>query len=172
MGGLWGIDMASQALRCTNQLSFASYSGTISVVVQDIRTANPLGGGLIAGWSSGGTFGTDASSSNPYSNSEGLIETDLVPIGTYNKPRNMARVEYKLRKPMVAGESIVIKSRLDPTASYGTLMVDSTVGNYSSNGSIDISNAQWLQFKIITSSTASSPSYVPVKEIRITGLGQ
>lgn len=168
--GVWAIDMASKALRCTNQLSYATYSGTVSVLVPNIITTNPSGGGIYAGWASGGSVGVDVSSTSPYTNSEALIETDLVPLGTYESPRNACRVEYKLRKPLVSGESITLKYRLDPTASFSDLLTDSTVGNYSKSGEITFSNSQWIQFQVLMSSTVTTPSYVPLKEIRITRL--
>ena len=73
-------------------------------------------------------------------------------------------------KPMVSGESVTIKYRKDFSQSYTTVLTDSTVGNYSYSGPINFENAQWIQFQIILNSTASTPSYTRLKEMRLRGI--
>ncbi len=117
--------------------------------------------------------GLDQTTSNPYTGSQATIDSDLIPIGTFDKPRDFTRIEYKLTKPLVAGESITIKQRLifnTSNTGYTTVLTDNTVGNYSLSGPINFKNAQWVQFQIVLNSTATTPSFVRLKQIRITGL--
>lgn len=172
-GGIWAVDATTGALRLTNKLSYDTYSGySTAMMAVPISGAlgspsNPAGTGLLAGWYNGSTYGIDGSSGSPYTGSQATIDSDLIPIGTYQMPRNFTQVEYRLTKPLVSGESVTIQYRLDFSQSYTTILSDSTVGNFSSVGSVNFSNAQWLQLRVVLNSTASSPSYTRLKEIRI-----
>lgn len=181
-GGVWAIDLDSKALRLTNKLSYGTYAGLATVVTfgDPGTVGNPpfppvsSGNGLTIGWDSGAsTYGIDVPSSDPYTSSQTTIDSDLIPIGTYDKPRDLTRIEYKLSKPLVSGESITIKYRLIFNTSdtgYTTVLTDSTAGNYSLSGPINFKNAQWVQFQVVLNSTTSTPSYVRLKNIRITGI--
>lgn len=172
-GGLWAIDLDTDAIRLANKLSYATYAGYATAIIHNFATT-PAGTGLYVGWNAGSgaspQYGVDTTSSNPYTGSQATIDSDLIPIGTFDKPRDFTRVEYRLTKPMVSGESVTIKYRLDFSQSYTTVLTDSTVGNFSLSGAVNFKNAQWLQLQVVLNSTASSPSYTRLKEIRIKGL--
>lgn len=173
-GGVWAVDTDTNALRLTNKLSYGTYAGYASAMIPNF-TGNPSGTGLYIGWDSGAsTYGIDTTSSSPYTGSQATIDTDLIPIGTYQAARDFTKVEYKLTKPLVAGESVVIKSRLvfdvQSTGYTALSNLSGTTGDYSGIGDINFKNAQWVQFQIILNSTASSPSYTRLREIRILGL--
>lgn len=169
-GGLWAIDLDTKAIRLTNKLSYATYAGYASAIIPNFASA-PAGTGLFIGWNSGSTFGVDTTSSTPYTGSQASIDSDLIPIGTFDKPVDFERMEYKLTRPLVSGESITLYARLifnTQDTGFGTaILTDSTVGNFSSSASVNFKNAQWLQLKAVLNSTGSSPSYVRLKEIRI-----
>ncbi len=178
-GGVWAIDLDSQALRLANELSYGTYAGIASVILPQLitgPTSTPAGAGLYVGWDSGAsTFGVDATQSVPYIGSQSTIDSDLIPIGTLNKPRDLTQVEYRLSRPMVSGESIVIKSRTifntsDTGYSSTGNLSDSTTGNFSGTKPTNFKQAQWIQYQVVINSTASSPSYVRLREIRIMGL--
>lgn len=181
-GGVWGIDLDTTALRLAQKLSYAPlstdpYAGIASVLLPIITTdptLPPSGTGMYIGWDSGtSTYGVDQTSSTPYTGSQTTIDSDLIPIGTFNKPRDFTNIEYRLARPLVSGESITIKTRLvfnTTDVGYTTTLTDSTAGNYSGTGKINFKKAQWVQFQIVLNSTASSPSYVRMKEIRLMGL--
>lgn len=175
-GGVWAIDTETEALRLTNKLSYGTYAGYASAIIAipPTGTTSPSGTGLYIGWDNGSSgYGVDTTSSSPYTNSETTMDSDLIPIGTFQKPRDFTKIEYRLTKPMVSGESITIKTRLIFNTSdtgYTTTLTDTTVGNYSSISDINFRNAQWVQFQMVLNSTASSPSYTRLKEIRILGL--
>jgi len=169
-GGLWAVDTDSNALRLTNKLSYGTYAGYASAMIANLGS-NPAGAGLYIGWDNGSSgYGVDTTSSNPYTGSETTIDSDLIPIGTFQQPKEFTKIEYKLTRPLVSGESIVIKTRLvfdTQNTGYTTALTDSTVGSYSGIGDVNFKNAQWVQFQIVLNSTNSSPSYVRLKEIRI-----
>lgn len=169
-GGVWAIDTDTNALRISNKLSYATYAG-LATALTNITGSNPSGTGLFIGWNSGAsTYGIDGGSSAPYTGSQASIDSDLIPIGTFQKPRQFERIEYKLTKPMVSGESVSVYYRTDFSQSYTLIFTDSTTGNFSSSQAINFGNAQWIQFQIVLNSTASTPSYTRLKEIRLTGI--
>jgi hypothetical protein len=181
-GGVWAIDMDTQAIRLTNQLSYgiyAGYAGYAPTMIPNFAS-NAAGTGLYIGWDDGTShYGIDTSSFSPYTGSQATIDSDLIPIGTFNKPKDMTQVEYRLTKALVSGESIVVQVRLlfdktDQTTpvinTYQTILTDSTVGYYSNTAPVNFQQAQWVQFRIILNSTVLSPSYVRLKNIRILGL--
>ena len=172
-GGVWAIDIDTTAIRLTNKLSYGTYAGYASALIPNFAT-NPAGTGLFIGWNSGAsTYGVDTTVSTPYTGSQAIIDSDLIPIGTYQQPRDFTKVEYLLTKPLASGESITIKTRLIFNTSdtgYTTTLTDSTTGNYTGISDVNFKNAIWVQFQIILNSTASSPSYTRLKELRILGL--
>jgi hypothetical protein len=177
-GGLWAIDLDTDAIRLTNELSYGAYTGYVSALISGGFSNGALGGngeGLYIGWDQGNSanYGIDTTIGTPYTGSQATIDFDLIPIGTFNKPRDNTMVEYKLSRPMVSGESIVVNTRLifDVTSTgYTPTLTDSTVGNYSGTASINTQNAQWLQVQAVINSTASNPSYLRLRHIRLLGL--
>lgn len=167
-GGVWAIDLDTQAMRLSNKLSFNNYYGYATAL--SAISGVPDGVGLLIGWNDGGTGGIDKTLSTPYTNSQATIDTDLIPIGTFDNPRNFTRIEYRLTKPMVSGESITIKYRKDFSQSYTTIFTDSTAGHFSASESVNFENAQWIQFQVVLNSTATNPSFTRLKEIRLKGL--
>ncbi len=154
-GGVWAIDVDTQAIRLTNKLSYGSYAGYASALIADVIT-NPAGTGLYIGWYDGGTtYGIDKTSANLYQGSETVIESDLIPIGTYDNPKNFTRVDYKLVNPMATGESVSMYYRLrfgdGWTLIYTSDNTTSDTG-YSESHEVNFQNAQWVQLKIVLTS--------------------
>lgn len=170
-GGLWAIDVDTKALRLANKLSYGTYAGYATAIIPNF-SSNPAGTGLYIGWDSGAsTYGVDITQSAPYTGGEASIETDIIPIGTFDSPKEFTRVEYKLSRPMVSGESVVVKTRLifnTVATGYSTTLSDSTVGNFSLSAPVNFKNAQWIQLEAVLTSTSSSPSYVRLTELRIS----
>lgn len=170
-GGLWAIDLDTKALRLTNKLSYNTYAGYATAIIPNFAST-PAGTGLYIGWNDGASgYGIDTTISTPYTGGESIIVSDLIPVGTFDKPTDYERIEYKLSRPLVSGESVSIYARLifdTSDTGFGTaILTDSTAGNYSSSAPINFKNAQWLQLEAILVSTASSPSYVRLTEFRI-----
>jgi len=174
-GGLWAIDLESKALRMTNKLSYGTYAGYPTVIISNFYS-NPAGTGLYIGWNSGAsTYGIDTTSSSPYSAGEAYIDSDLIPMGTFLQPTTNGRIEFKLTTPLVSGESLQFYYRQkfsDAFTAVNASEVDNglfnTVGQYSGIcRSVNFENSQWLQIRVALTSTASTPSYVRLNEIRI-----
>lgn len=165
-GGVWAIDMDTKAIRLVNKLSYGSYAGYASALTPNFSSA-PAGTGLYIGWFNGtATYGIDQTSSNPYTNGESTVDSDLIPIGTFLKPTNNGRVEFKLSVPLVLGENVQLWYRQQFNQSF--TQIGSSV-LYNTNGSgttyshafqkVPFKNSQWIQIRAVLTSTTSSPSY-------------
>lgn len=180
-GGVWGIDLDSKAIRMTNTLSYQTtvYNGYATAIIPNFGT-NPAGLGLYIGWNSGSsTYGIDTTSSTPYTGSQtvavGIVDSDLIPIGTFLKPTTNGRVEFKLAVPLVSNESIQLYYRQAFSSAF-TAINSGAVGNglFNTAGdfsgacqNVDFQNSQWIQIRALTKSTGSSPSYVRLTELRL-----
>lgn len=175
--GVWAISLESQAhssvaygssagpLSLANSLSYGTYAGTVPVLLP-MGNVNPLGNALYSGWLNS-TGGIDYSSGSPYTNYEPYIDSDMIPVGTYFNPETNAQIEYKLAKPLVTGESIRIAWRGNLTDSFTTVQTFTTVGLVADATSVNFEKQQWVQLRISMSSTASTPSYNRLREIRM-----
>lgn len=173
-GGLWAISVSDDSLRHTNKLSYDTYAGSATVIVPNVITTNPAGGGLFTAWTHSGSFGVDQGSVDPYTNFQSSIESDLIPIGTYLDSTTIQQVEFKLSQPMVSGEGVKLYYRQNMKDAY-VLMSDGssssgtfgTVGELSGYVPASFQKGNWLQLKVETSSTATTPTYTRLKELRI-----
>lgn len=184
-GGVWAIDTDTKAMRLVNKLSYNSYSGFAPVILPQLPfqiVGNPAGTGLYIGWNNGSAFtgtnwGIDETISTPYTGGESYIDSDLIPVGTVLKPTTNGSVEFKLSRPLVSGESVKVQYRqifnesdtgfTDIQTSGGTTTFN-TAGIYSGvYQDVNFQNSQWIQFRVVLTSTASSPSYVRLTELRV-----
>lgn len=184
MGGLWALDMSMNimgtstpvALRMTNVLSpgAAAYP---YVIAPNIRTTTPAGAGLYVAWVQTLTSatGVDVSASTPYTDFTGSIGgeiyTDLIPTGTLKMPQTFNQVEWKLSQELVSGEAVRVSIRQSFSQAWTVLGSTTTSGLLSDTYPIDvqygIANGQWVELYVELQSTASSPSLVRLKELRI-----
>lgn len=164
-GGLWAIDMDTKALRLVNQLSYATYAGYCTLFIP--VTTNISGSGFYAGWDNGASgYGMDTTST-PYTNYQSYIDTDMIPLGLKTTQKTSTEVEWKLLKPLVSGEGIKISYRKSFADSFTLIWENVTIGTFSDVNDITWENTEWVQFRIETKSTASSPSYVRLTELRL-----
>ena len=188
-GGLWCLDLTSNALYQQQQMSYGTWNGFISALSSDTVKSlygPTFGFGLMMGWSdgSGNNFGVDVDIKTPYTNSHSWITSDIIPIGTLLKPTTPLQFEIKLSKPIVSGETaqILIGSYLDTSyasfQSAGTMTYSAGQPNISYNTSANLTNPgspieqmQWLVVQVILTSVSSNPSYCRLTEIRILGAG-
>jgi hypothetical protein len=172
-GGVWAIDVDTNALRLVNKLSYGTYNGYATALIANFAT-NPAGTGLYIGWYDGvSTYGMDTTVSTPYTGSQATIDYDLIPIGTFNKTRDLTQIEYKLTRPLVSGESVTLNTRLvfdTQSTGYTQVLTDNKAGNYSNSAPVNFQNAQWIQIQAVLNSITVNPSYVRIRQIRITGL--
>jgi len=173
--GVWCVDLTTGSLFNSNQLSYSGsgqYASALGVPVSDGALANPANGyGLVVGWSdNNANYGIDVSIAAPYTGGQSIVESDLIPIGTFNKHRTFQQIEYKLSAPLVSGESITLNYRNFYGDSWKSIATDSTVGNYSNTFPATWTDSQWIQIQAVLTSTATTPSYVRLTQIRLTGM--
>lgn len=175
MGGIWtlGVDAGQNvnqfstagSLFGANQLSYGTYGGSCPVLFYN-QLLTPPGYGVCGAWVNSTLTGVDMSSSTPYTNFQTYIQTDIIPIGTYYKPQTNQQIEYKLSKALVTGESIRISWRGNLTDAF-TVIWTSTSLAISDAKQVNFQKQQWAQFLIEISSTATTPSYARLRELRI-----
>ncbi|HXC03723.1 MAG TPA: hypothetical protein VNZ86_03175, partial [Bacteroidia bacterium] len=184
-GGLWAIDLDTNALRLVNKLSYGTYAGyatAITPIFQPLGAfdvSTPSGTGLWIGWNSGAsTYGIDGTSSTIYTGGQSVIASDLIPVGTFLKPMTPYQFEYKLSVPLKTGESVQIlagSSLADYTGGTMTSVFTTNgdgivVSDNSSNHlGITVQNQQWLIVQAILTGIASNPSYNRITQIRVIG---
>lgn len=178
MGGIWAIDLDSKyggqyaqtpagPIRFTNQLSYGTYAGYASAMIPNF-SSDPAGSGFFAGWYDGVSgYGIDGTTTSPYTGSQAYIDFDMVPIATILRPKEFKTVEYKLSVPMVSGESVSVWYRTQFGASYTLIFTSNTTGVYSDYSPVNFDNAQWIQLRAVLNSTASSPSYTRLTQLRL-----
>ena len=177
-GGVWAlnVDTAKPSNpRLQNQLSYAAYTGYASCITQYrglTFDANPSsdGYGLLVGWYSGSTSGIDIGSSTPYTNGEPYIIFDPIPVGTFKMKKTFQNLEYKLSIPLVSGESVSLYYRTNLTDAFTQVPITSGGATGDLSGLCDtvtFENSQWVQIKAVLNGTASSPSFVRLREVRL-----
>jgi hypothetical protein len=173
-GGMWALDTDTKALRLLNQLSYGTYAGYASAMISNkgnsITSAQTNNGyGMFTGWYSGTVGGVDKGIASPYTGGQAYVESDIIPVGTFLKPKTYENIEFKLTTPLVTGESVALYYRTNITEAYTSLPLLSGggVGELSGYASANFQNVQWIQIRPYLTSTASSPSFVRLKEIRI-----
>ena len=118
-------------------------------------------------WSNGATTGgIDYNDTSLWQNFEPTIETDIIPLGTILEKQTMGTIEFKLDRPMTAGDQIRLYWRPSLTDNY-ILMGTTTTAQLSDYYNSNISQAQWGQFKVQMKCASSNSSYIPLREIRL-----
>lgn len=163
--GIWALDLTTKQFRLSNSLSYGTYSGTVPVLVP-MGTIKPTGDGIYSGWLNG-TGGLDYTSGSPYTNYEARIDSDIIPVGTFLNKTSFTNLEYKLAKPLVSGEKVKLSQRSNLNDSFVEIGNTTTAGGVSDYYLTNFENMEWIQIRAELSSTATTPSYVPLLEIRI-----
>lgn len=105
-----------------------------------------------------------------WSGNEAIIETDLIPIGTYAQSKTYGTIEFKLDQPLQTGDSITVKARKSLTDSWTTL--GTTAGSTLQLSDLyknSVQKWQWIQLQILATcnSASTASSFVPIREIRL-----
>ncbi|HSV94497.1 MAG TPA: hypothetical protein VLH94_00765 [Spirochaetia bacterium] len=183
-GGLWAIDLATDAIFMSNQMSYGTYNGytysllqykgeSVSFPNPTISTTGPFGNNqgyeLIIGWYNGTDGGVDKCISAPYTGGQSYVITDMIPVGLYLTPRAFTNLEFKLSTPLVTGESVALYYRKNITEDFVPVPITQGggVGELSGIATTTFENIQWIQLKAVLTSTATNPSYCRLRELRI-----
>ncbi len=167
MDGVWAIDLRTTAFRKILTASHGT-NGKIYTIAKNPLSSTPPGEGLFIGWEdASGNYGVDTGSTSPYTAGESYIDFDAIPVGTINFPTTPTKFEIKLSRPLASGESVQLLQRTQVTGSYTPIGTFSTAGKFSGSFTPTVKKAEWLQMRAVLTSTASSPSFVPLREVRI-----
>lgn len=172
--GLWAIDLETDALIMLNKVSIAGYDAQVYMVAPMItsfgnifNSGSPGAQVAIGYFQSASVNGISVSASNPYTNYESFIETDMIPVGTYLDPFTPSQVEWKTSAPLVQGEGIRILYRKNITEAWTPIWESNAIGQISDYHTADFEKAQWVQLRVELKSTNTNPSYVRLTEVRI-----
>jgi hypothetical protein len=115
------------------------------------------------------TSSVDYNGDSLWDSNQSLIETDIIPVGTFFNQKTFSSIEFKLDQPMTSGESITIYARQSLSDTYTLVGTTTTAVLSSSVQTINFEKWQWLQLKITTSTDGGSvtSSRVRIREIRI-----
>lgn len=170
VNGAWAVDLETEALRLLNKITNTGYSGTTYMATEmpaATPSNQPSGNGLVLGWTVSTTYGIDVGSSDPYDSYESYIDTDLIPVGTFINPFTPTQIEWKTAAPLVSGEGIRLSYRTNITESFTQIGETTTAGALSDMYQVNFQKTQWVQFRIEIKSTATTPSYARLTEIRL-----
>lgn len=172
-GGVWAINLTTRAMRLLNQLSYGTYAGLATAILvrqQNYQTTPPVGYSLYIGWNDGNNNGgVDTYPGTPYTAGQAYVDSDMIPIGTFLKPFSPSQLEWKTSVPLVSGESIALYYRPNLTSAFTLIPTTTTslVGAISDLMQANFQKVQWVQIRAVLTSTATTPSYCRLTEIRI-----
>lgn len=115
------------------------------------------------------TNSVDYNGTTLWSSNEGMIETDIIPIGTSVQPKTFASAEFKLDQPMTSGDSISLYARKSLSDSYTLLGTTTTAVLSEFYDGVSFEEWQWVQFKVTvtTNGSATTSSRIRIRELRI-----
>lgn len=115
-------------------------------------------------WYDGTKGGMDKNTNIIYTNFETVIESDLIPVGTFLNKKTFDNIEFKLDKPLAGTIKISIRQSLsDSYVQIGTTTSSVISDVYTP---LSVENFEWIQFKIELAST-SNTVFNRLREIRI-----
>jgi len=170
VAGAWLIDLQTDALRMLNKTTNSTYAGITMMAVPRPPASvndNPTGTGLAVGWYDSTTYVVDVGTTAPYTTYETFIEHEMIPVGTFLDPFTPSQIEWKTAAPLVAGEGVKIYYRKNITDSFTLIGESTTAGFVSDLFQTNFEKAQWVQLRSERKSTATTPSFNRLTEVRI-----
>ncbi len=180
-GGIWsfvptqnfyiGQDVGI-SLRMENQSSYGTYNGYSPILITK-QTQNAIGPQYWNAWWSditGTTYGIDATGTGTASTSPTILETEIIPTGTFLDKKTYAQIEFKLTTPLATGAVVSMKYRKDLTsawASCGAVVIQNS-NRLSGYFPANFEKTQWLQLQAtLTPTTATPGTFIRLSEIRL-----
>lgn len=170
-------NLEGSGLHLENENSYGTYNGLTNIILPN-RNQQANGPQFYTGWTSDAispAYGIDTSGTTPYANGQAYIDWDIVPIGDFLDKGTPINFEYKLSRPLVAGESVQLLARGSLSGTFalvgigqlGSFGITTSVGALSDVFAANMQNFQWIQCRTVLTSTATTPSYVPITELII-----
>lgn len=180
-GGVWSfipsqnIDPSQEvgmALRLENQNSYGDYDGycTIILPAADQAGTSPQYWTVWQDSYSTATssFGIDYTATTPVT--QFVIETDLLPSGTFLQKGTFQQLEYKLTTQLATGDSVQLYYRTNSTDAWTTCgtVIEETTNKLSGYFEQVFQKTQWLQFRIVvTTPGTTASSFVRLKQLML-----
>lgn len=142
-------------------------SSAVGLLMDDEPSANGQDS-YYSAWSNGSNVGgIDYNDTSLWQSFQPVIETDIIPIGTFFAKKTTGQIEFKLDRPMASGDQIKLYWRGSLSASY--VQVGGTFTNLqlSDAAPSDMAQLQWVQFMIELSAASSGSSFIPIRELRL-----
>lgn len=181
-GGVWsfvpsqnfyyGQDTGLQ-LRLENQNSYGDYDGMATILLAN-ENQNAIAPQYWAAWqdsyseATSTAFGIDQTDDIPVTTF--VIETDLIPVGTFHSKTTFGNFEFKMTTPFISGDSVALfwrKNSTDAWTAFSDQELESTTplsGEYSTNAE----NLEWLQLRgVFTTNGTTTSSFDRFKEFRV-----
>lgn len=169
--GVFSIDLQSKIINFENQNSFGLDASAVNTsfgqpsVLIDIESA--AYDQYASAWYDGSEGGMDINTNAVYTDGETVIETDLVPVGTFLYPKTFVDIEFKLDKTMSANDSITVFGRQSLSDSYAQLGITTANSTLSDVYTpLVLQKWQWLQLKVVLTSGTTS-DFIRLREMRI-----
>ncbi len=170
LAGIFSLEVSEPKIiqEAQNSYGLTPTSGALTTgILVDNQAFSTGVDSYYSAWSNGATSGgIDYNDTSLWQNYEPTIETDIIPIGTILNKETFGNIEFKLDRPMVTGDEIRMYFRPSLTDSY-TLMGTTTTAQLSDYYPSNISQLQWVQFKVQMKCASSSSSFIPLREIRL-----
>lgn len=160
--GVWAIDLSSQALYRSNRMS-SSYPTVISSMYPYAISNSSTG---LNYWCA---HTAEIYQTTNTMSTSGQVTSDRIPVGTAFRPKTFNQVELKLAETLVSGESIQVYINTENAQTTGTLL--GTMLPADGIGKVftplNFKESQWFQISCLLNPTATNPTYVRLREIRI-----
>lgn len=169
-GGVFSIDLDSGALNMENQNSGGLLpTGLLGPGVLIDNTSSAINYDKYFSGYTANVSHIDFNDTTLYSSDEGMIESDIIPIGTFAQSKTFGSAEFKLDQPMQSGDSIKLYARQSLSDTYTLLGTTTSALLSDFYTPVPIQKWQWVQFKALMSCnpTAASSSFNRLREIRI-----
>lgn len=168
--GIFSLDLDTGALNMENENSGGYTPAGITgggVLIDDNSTSINYDK-YYSGYSAT-TPKIDFNDTTLYSSNEAVIETDIIPVGTFLQNKTFASAEFKLDQPLQTNDSISLYTRPSLSASWTLLGTTTTALLADCFQKVSLQNMQWIQFKVTMScnATSTASSFNRLREIRI-----
>ena len=166
-GGVWGMDINSQALYRAN---FLGTSSDLATALTPNDTGTTING---MGYMAGLSIGTFYNSTTTMSTA-GRVISDKIPVGTDFIPKTYEQLELKCAVALAPNETIAVTvlTDLDPTGQIiGTMTSADGMSKVFTpvplTSSATKQGIQWLQVQCTLTPTSTNPTFVRLREIRL-----
>lgn len=170
VAGIFSVDLNTKVINFENQSSFgltssAGLDAAPQVLIDNDRANFDQ---YASAWYDGSNGGIDTNSNTLYTSAECVIESDLIPVGTYLDPRTFSNMEFKTDKWVDGTITVYARQSLSDTyTQIGQTIVGTTTPMVSDVYTpLSLQTAQWWQVKVEISA-ATTTSFNRLFEIRL-----